>query len=42
LIRRKILQMYLGVSLEEKSDFFPLMPFSPIHKEIERITAEGF
>jgi hypothetical protein len=42
LIRREILQMNLGMSLEEKSDFFPFMPFSPIYKEIDHITAEGF
>ncbi len=42
LIRRKILQMNLGMSLEEKPNFFPFMPFRSIHKEIERVTAEGF
>jgi len=34
LIRRQILQMNLAMSLEEKPDFFSLMPFSPIYKEI--------
>jgi len=32
--------MNLAMSLEEKPDFFSLMPFSPIYKEIESITAE--
>ena len=40
LIRRQILQMNLAMSLEEKPDFFSLMPFSPIYKEIKSITAE--
>jgi hypothetical protein len=40
LIRREIFQMNLAMSLQEKPDFFSFMPFSPIYKEIESITAE--
>ena len=40
LIRRQILQMNLAMSLEEKPDFFPFMPFSPIYIEKDSITTE--
>ena len=40
LIRRKIRQMNLAMSLEEKPDFFSFMPFSPIYKEKDSITTE--
>jgi len=40
LIRRKVLYVNLAMSLEEKPDLFPFMPFSSIYKEIESITAE--
>ena len=40
LIRRQILQMNLAMSLEEKPDFFSLMPFSPIYIEKDSITTE--
>jgi hypothetical protein len=42
LVRRKIRQVNLSVSVEEKSDLFPFMPFSPIDKEIERVTTKCF
>jgi len=40
LIRRKIRQMNLAMSLEEKPDFFSFMPFSPIYIEKDSITTE--
>ena len=42
LIRRKILQMNLAMSLEEKPDFFSFMPFSPIYIEKDSITTEAY
>jgi len=42
LVRRKILQMNLGMAVEEKSDFISFVPFSPIHIKMNRITSERF
>ena len=42
LIRRKVFQMDLGMLAKKKSDFFSLMPFSPINKEVDDITSKSF
>jgi hypothetical protein len=40
LVRRKILQINLGMAPDEKLDLFPFVPFSPIYIEMDRISSE--